>query len=50
MDLLGDVGQMKAHFGPFEDSVNLHQDWCIVRPERAIGSKIALGTPDETPS
>jgi hypothetical protein len=24
MDLLGDVGQMEARFGPFGDSVNLH--------------------------
>jgi hypothetical protein len=24
MELLGDVDQMKAHFGPFGDSVNLH--------------------------
>jgi hypothetical protein len=24
MDLLGDVGRMEAHFGPFGDSVNLH--------------------------
>jgi hypothetical protein len=24
MDLLGDVGQMKSHFGLFADSVNLH--------------------------
>jgi hypothetical protein len=24
MDLLGDVGQMEAHFGPFGDSVNFH--------------------------
>jgi hypothetical protein len=23
MVLLGDVGQMEAHFGPFRDSVNL---------------------------
>jgi hypothetical protein len=22
MDLLGDMGQMEAHFGPFGDSVN----------------------------
>jgi hypothetical protein len=24
MDLLGDVGQMEAHFSPFGDSVNQH--------------------------
>jgi hypothetical protein len=23
MDLVGDVGKMEAHFGPFGDSVNL---------------------------
>jgi hypothetical protein len=27
MDLLGDVAQMEAHFGLFEDSVNLHVRW-----------------------
>jgi hypothetical protein len=27
MDILGDVGQMEAHFGLFEDSVNLHIRW-----------------------
>jgi hypothetical protein len=24
MDLLGDVGPMEGHFGPFRDSVSLH--------------------------
>jgi hypothetical protein len=46
MDLLGDVGQMEAHFGPFEDSVISTQDWCTICAELAIGSKIILGTPD----
>jgi hypothetical protein len=27
MVLLGDVGQVKAHFGPFRDSVNLSARW-----------------------
>jgi hypothetical protein len=27
MDLLGDVGQMEAHFGLFEHSVNIHVRW-----------------------
>jgi hypothetical protein len=27
MDLVGDVGQMEAPFGPFVDNVNLHAKW-----------------------
>jgi hypothetical protein len=27
MELLGDVGQMEDHFGPFGDSVNLNARW-----------------------
>jgi hypothetical protein len=27
MELLGDMGQMEAHFGRFGDSVNLHPRW-----------------------
>jgi hypothetical protein len=27
MVLLGDVGQVEAHFGPFGDSVNLDAIW-----------------------
>jgi hypothetical protein len=46
MDLLGDVGKMEAHFGLFEDSVNLHVRCCTVC---AIGLNINLGAPDGTP-
>jgi hypothetical protein len=30
MELLGDVGHVKARFGPFGDSANLTQDMCMV--------------------
>jgi hypothetical protein len=45
--LLGDKAQLKARFGPFEDSQILIQDRCTVCAERTIGS--VLDTPDETP-
>jgi hypothetical protein len=46
MELLGDVGQVEAHFGVFRHSVNLAQDWCIVWDEHTKVSEIILGTPD----
>jgi hypothetical protein len=49
MDLLGDVGQMEAHFGPFGDNVNSTQDWYTVCTERAIGLEIVSGAPDGIP-
>jgi hypothetical protein len=48
MVLLRDVGQVKAHFGPFEIMLILTQDRYTVYAERAIGSIIIFGTPDET--
>jgi hypothetical protein len=36
MDLLGNVGQMEAHLGPFRDIVNLHTR-LVHYAKRAIG-------------
>jgi hypothetical protein len=49
MDLLGDLGQMEAHLVRFEIVLINTQDRCTVCAERAIGSKIILGTTDGTP-
>jgi hypothetical protein len=49
MELLGDVGQMEAHFSFFEIVLISTQDRCTVCAEHAIGSEIVLGTPDGTP-
>jgi hypothetical protein len=37
-DLIGDVGQIEAHFGLFGDSVNLTKDSCMAGAKHAIGS------------
>ena len=49
MVVLGDEAQVEASFGPFGDSANLGEDWCMVCAERTIGSKIVLDAPDGTP-
>jgi hypothetical protein len=49
MVLLGDVGQVKAHFGPFRDSVNPTLDRYMVLAECTRGMEIILGTPNATP-
>jgi hypothetical protein len=46
MELLGDLGQIEAHFGPFFEIVT--QDRGAVCAERAIDSEIILGAPDGT--
>jgi hypothetical protein len=38
MDLLGDVGHVESHFGPFETVLVLVQDRCTVCTKRTIGS------------
>jgi hypothetical protein len=40
MVLLGDKAQVKAHFGPFRDSVNVTARSCIVCAERTVGIEI----------
>ena len=42
MELLGDMGHLESHFGPFIDSVSV--DATLVH-----GSKIILDAPDGTP-
>jgi hypothetical protein len=42
--LLGDVGHVESHFGPFGDVVR-----CTVYAKHTIGSKIDLVAPDSTP-
>ena len=49
MVLLGDVGEVEAHFSPFRGSVNLEQDRCTVCAKCTIGSEISLDAPDGTP-
>ena len=48
MEILGDVGHVKSHFGVFLVLV-LTQDRCAVCAERTIGSEIVLDAPDGTP-
>jgi hypothetical protein len=47
--LLRDMDQVKAHFSPFGDFVNVDASRCIVCAERPIGSKTILDAPDGTP-
>ena len=49
MVLLGDEAQLEARFGPFDDSVILMEDQCMVYVERTIGLEIVLDAPDGTP-
>jgi hypothetical protein len=49
MELIGDLGQVEACFGPLETVLISVQDRCIVWDERTIGSKIVLGTLDGAP-
>ena len=49
MVVLGDMGLVEAHFGPFGDSAILTQDSCMVCTEHTIGSEIISDGPDGTP-
>jgi hypothetical protein len=49
MVLRGDEAQVKAHFGPFGDSVNQTQDRCTVSAKLTIGTVIVLDAPDGNP-
>ena len=48
MEHLDAVRRVESCFGPFEDSVLLMQDRCMVCTERTIGSEIILDAPDGT--
>jgi hypothetical protein len=49
MVLLGDVGQVEAHFGPFTHSVNLSARWVDGLRRNTTGMEIILDTPNGTP-
>ena len=49
MVFLRDVGQVEAHFGPFEIVLILTQDRCTVCAEHTVGSENILDKPDGTP-
>ena len=49
MDLLGEVGHVESHFGPFRDGVIVVQDRCMACAKHTVGSRIVLDTPDVTP-
>ena len=42
MELLGDVGHVKSHFGLFGDSIGVGAISCTLCVERTIGSNIDL--------
>jgi hypothetical protein len=47
MELLGDVGHVESHFGPFGDSVSVGAR-CTVYAKRTTGSEIVLDAPSDT--
>jgi hypothetical protein len=50
LEFLGDVGQVKSHFFPFEDSVIVGADRCMVCARCTTVSKIVLDALDGTSS
>jgi hypothetical protein len=48
MKLLGDMGCVESHIGPFGDGVSVSVR-CTVWAQLTIGSKIILDKPDSTP-
>jgi hypothetical protein len=48
MELLGNVGHVKSHFGPFGDGVSVG-DRCTVCAKRIIGLEIILDATNGTP-
>jgi hypothetical protein len=49
MELQGDVGHVKSHFGPFGDTVGNVQARCIVCAKHTTGPEIILDAPNSTP-
>ena len=49
IELLGDAGHIKSHFGPFGDGIVSVQDRCTVCAKHNIGAEIVLDTPDSNP-
>jgi hypothetical protein len=48
MELLGDMGHVESHIGPFRDGVSVDIR-CTVCAQLTIGSKINLDKPDGIP-
>jgi hypothetical protein len=48
MELLGDMGHVESHIGPFGDDVSVDER-CMVCAKLTIGSKFILDTPYGTP-
>jgi hypothetical protein len=49
MELLDDMAQVEARFGPFGDSGNHIARWVHICVEHTTGSKIVLDTCDGSP-
>jgi hypothetical protein len=50
MELLGDVGHVESHFGPFRERVLVSvQDGCTVYAKRTVGLEIILDAPNDIP-
>jgi hypothetical protein len=49
MELLGDVGHVKSHFGLFRDCVSVSARLVHGFAKCTIGSEIVLDAPDGTP-
>ena len=48
MELLGDVGHVESHFGPFGESVSVGASRCTVCAKHTMGLEIVLDAPDGT--
>ena len=46
VELLGDVGHVESHFGPFRDGIIVVQDRCTACAKHTVGSGIVLDAPD----
>jgi hypothetical protein len=49
MELQGDVGRVKSHFGPFGDSASVSSRSVRDCAKHTIGSEILSDAPDSTP-
>jgi hypothetical protein len=49
MELLGGVGHVESHYGPFGYMLVSVEDRCMVCAKHTLGLEIILETPDGTP-
>jgi hypothetical protein len=49
IELLGDMGHLKSHFGQSKMVLVSMQEWCMACAKRTVGSEVILDTPDGTP-